>query len=1070
MSGATVSSRRRQLARAVVKAKTLEARREAAAALSNYIDMEEGWVPPIRNLGLDGTFKREKSKTKSRRAEKGRSRRGRKPLGNLNNMDRISARRVLVKAARDLERRTVGRLIEDRETKAKIRNGAPLTPVGQKSVVPKTLEEYEAAGLAELLEGYTSPEPVVSSPTKSKSLQRVLLEMRENSASQHWRGEARGTENKSKSKVKSSDSAWMRAPKGVVSGATPGSAPGSSRPVDEKGTSGVSLATSRSSASAVESEVTSSERSVESQTSLPPVPNIKIGATELDHAETASVAGSDASSLTEGSEFDYAQPYLRRPELLGVPLPSTIDALSFAGLAPGAAFFGQFLNGGILQNCLSDPSLCFPDTLVRLHVGGKFRWVWIEAGAQSAEEIMYLDRPLAVRREHIIARLCGGWNMERNGRTRSSPPKDGSVKNEALLLDSSDPHPLAVFKRSTGIASADTHVLFHRDDVVEYMKEIFSTGTKEVGGKDKCQGLSARSRSNISCLILQRFVGGRVAENVGSSVPLALTRKKNARLKHQHAKGESWISKDDPVTRLVRVRSRCGRGSATVWTIEGGGEISLKMATRNARISADAGCSQVSGSRPQTVASGGSSESVTASTRVATAQVAPGSEAGMLSMTPVHLVSSQDPMCRVLRQDSLAARQTAIGPAVSLVRSLVHLLSETYPRLLFSELTADYVPDRANPGQFWLLQIKGFRAKGPPSALPPAEKSSEAALGAAAVALATSRRILRSAPSGQSTGTFPSLSTVRGDRAGFQSAWRAQNDGRRGSAARRRRRDGTEKQSKKNPHRRPVSSQALRDLSSKRGFRTKKCLGDYCGAGEADKGGQSYQVGARILFKSIAEDRVQARPGDDLPARFRARMYDEVAVCAACFEEYSRRDTERAKALAQAQARARAFVVASEAKYAKFQGKGTRRKVNPANSGLIKRYEARRAQEKRAKQDMLEQGRKDKELRKLQLQTKRKDMRKSLKNSSHEVENGDLNPRGSSLLAAGDRAGQSEKECVECAQNDEGAVQQQQQQQLDDDINQCLLCGAGVAQCRCSLTPRPEVRALMSRVDTAFFS
>ena len=63
------SSRRRQLARAVVKAKTLEARREAAAVLSNYIDMEEGWVPPIPNLGLDGTFKREngaKTKTKTK--------------------------------------------------------------------------------------------------------------------------------------------------------------------------------------------------------------------------------------------------------------------------------------------------------------------------------------------------------------------------------------------------------------------------------------------------------------------------------------------------------------------------------------------------------------------------------------------------------------------------------------------------------------------------------------------------------------------------------------------------------------------------------------------------------------------------------------------------------------------------------------------------------------------------------------------------------------------------------------------------------------------------------------------
>ena len=53
----------------------------------------------------------------------------------------------------------------------------------------------------------------------------------------------------------------------------------------------------------------------------------------------------------------------------------------------------------------------------------------------------------------------------------------------------------------------------------------------------------------------------------------------------------------------------------------------------------------------------------------------------------------------------------------------------------------------------------------------------------------------------------------------------------------------------------------------------------------------------KLTFKSIAEDRVKARPGDSLPPRYRARMYDEIHVCNTCFEEYSRRDGERAKAL-----------------------------------------------------------------------------------------------------------------------------------------------------------------------------
>jgi hypothetical protein len=1088
------SSRRRQLARAVVKAKTLEARREAAAVLSNYIDMEEGWVPPIPNLGLDGTFKREngaktKTKTKSQGTKKGRNRpAGRMALGNLKNMDRISARRGLVSAARDLERRTVGRLVEDRETKAKIRSGAPLTPVGQKSAVPKTLEEYEAAGLAELLEGYASPEPILSSPTKSRSLQQVLSEMQRDAASQHWGRDMQNRENKSKNKCKPGDPAWMRAPEEAVARTVPGSASGTSGSVGANDTFSVSFISSRSFAPAADmspgsaaatsaaisaaisattpAATSAAATSAGRQTSLPLVPNIKIRDPDPDHhaGGTASVAGSDASSLGDGSGFDYyMQPFLRRPELLGVAHTSASDAATFAGLAPGSAFYGQFLNGGMLQNRLGDPCLCFPDTLVRLHVGGKFRWIWIEAGAQSAEEILYLDRPLAVRREHIIARICGGWNSDDHPRTRDSSVSDAAEKNETLHRHSAATRPLAVFKRSTGITSADTNVLFHREDVVERMKEIFSTNTQAGGSREDHEILSAFPHSDTSSLVLQRFVGGRVVESDSAATA---PRKKNATRKLQQTPAkENWINKDDAITRLVRVRSRCGRGNATVWTISGGGDIALKMATQCEHTPAGAVSVSVPELRPCTTALYGLPSS--ASTAAATAGVVPGSEAGMLSMTPVHLVSAHDPMCHVLRQDSLAARQTAMGPTVSLVRSLVHLLSETYPRLLFSELTADYVPDRSNPGQFWLLQIKGFRAKGPPSALPPAEKSSEAALGAAAVALATSRSALRSAPSGRNGGSFPSLPTVRGSSAGrgsFQSAWGARSDSSGGSAARRRRKGGIAKQSMKNVSKRPATSQALRDVKLKQKRKPKKCPGDYCCSGGAKKEAQSHQVDARILFKSIAEDRVQVRPGDYLPARFRARMYDEVVVCGACFEEYSRKDAERAKALAQVQVRACAFVVASEAKYAKFQGKGTGGKLNPVKSMLIKRYEARRVEEKRAKQDMLEQGRKEKGLRKMRVQAYRKKMRQD----SLEVLEKGVNSHGTSVQIAADIVGRElEKENVGCKPDDED---DRLQQQLEDDVNQCLLCGAVVTQCKCSLTPRPEVRALMSRVDTAFFS
>merc|ERR1711871_201459 len=80
-------------------------------------------------------------------------------------------------------------------------------------------------------------------------------------------------------------------------------------------------------------------------------------------------------------------------------------------------------------------------------------------------------------------------------------------------------------------------------------------------------------------------------------------------------------------------------------------------------------------------------------------------------------------------------------------------------------------------------------------------------------------------------------------------------------------------------------------------------------------------------------------------------MYDEVSVCSTCFEEYSRKDKERAAALEHVQARTRALLAASNAKYAKFQGKGSLRKIHPSKSRLIARYEARRQQKQPPKRD-----------------------------------------------------------------------------------------------------------------------
>ena len=1039
------SSRRRQLARAVVKAQTLEARREAAAALSNLIDMEEGWVPPIPNLGLDSAYSVTSTRkfTSSRRVENAKSkarsniskhsikastqkkserknyvssgRKGRVALGSLNNMDPISARQILVKAARDLEHRTVGRLVEDRETKAKIRNGAPLTPVGKQSLVPKTLEEYEAAGISELLEGYMSPEPTLSSPGKSESLQKVLSEMQSDSKSEHWSGDSSKHRKKTRAKVRKLGCDEHNPTKPISN-------------LVEK----VPILTKRAKEFVLSSEPNLGSMSQQSsdsvmQNQLPNVPKINIDNKDDDRASTAR---SDTSSGTRG-EFDYSQHFLHEPRLLGVKPSHDGETNMFIGLAPCSAFFGQFLNGGALQDRLSDPALCFPDTLVRICVNGNFRWVWIEHGVSRAEEIVYEDESFCGRREHILACLCGGNRLYLEvDKTEPSSNSFGAAMRGSMP-DTASMSPLAVLKRSTGTHSAETKALFGEKDIKCCLQEMFSHTVEDAEAIDENPSAFHNS-SATSCLVLQKYVGGCVREYLQD--PETKDDKKFDRASGKH----EWFKADDSVSRLVRVRSRCGRGSATVWTIEGGGNIALSTSSipnLNCAFNSDTSCDALS--------RGISSRS----------KVVPGSEAGIASMNPVHLVSAHDPCCRVKRYDSLAARQTRIGQAVSLVRSLVHLLSDTYSRLMFSELTADYIPDKAVPGKFWLIQIKAFRAKGPASALPPAERSSKAALGAAAVALATSRSALRSAPSGRIGAVNSSLPLLGGSltcRQGIlQNAWRtgsskhkikARNDSKDHAI-----RNGI--RGKKGYGGRPASSMALRESypKSKNNIDRKsfKCPGNYCAA-SGKPGDESCEAHTTILFKSIAEDRVRGRPGESLPPRYRARMYDEVTVCSNCFKEYTHRDLERSKALARAQARAKQLVIASEAKYAKFIGKGPRGKVNPANSTLIKRYEAQRAKEKNAKQQILKESLEEKKLKSKTGQRQRK-LKQTTLSTTSKTEN----------LAIVDVATkETQKNSVD----------------HDDDENQCLLCGAGIAECKCSLSPRPEVRALMNRVDARFFS
>ena len=112
-SGSTMlnDSVHRKLARKICQATSLVERRKYATQLSIHLDRDSGWQAPVKMTNK--SFQQRKSAPSS---------------ANIENMNPIESRRMIKKAVKDLEQRTVLRLKEDRTTKAILRARGTLRP------------------------------------------------------------------------------------------------------------------------------------------------------------------------------------------------------------------------------------------------------------------------------------------------------------------------------------------------------------------------------------------------------------------------------------------------------------------------------------------------------------------------------------------------------------------------------------------------------------------------------------------------------------------------------------------------------------------------------------------------------------------------------------------------------------------------------------------------------------------------------------------------------------------------------------------------------------------------------
>ena len=410
--------------------------------------------------------------------------------------------------------------------------------------------------------------------------------------------------------------------------------------------------------------------------------------------------------------------------------------------------------------------------------------------------------------------------------------------------------------------------------------------------------------------------------------------------------------------------------------------------------------------------------------------------------------------------------------AIGRTRKLVHLLSSTYTKLQLVELTCDFIYD----GKKWILiNVHGFKVKGlgcsSSTQRRAASKSrSTSSVNSARVLNASNKRRQQLSP----TKRAQTASSVRLGMTTLPSLLAAANG---------------EPVALRHDHaerRRPATTGSM--IKNKT-----RCVGKYChmltvpSQKERTKVKHNSRAATvtmqppkgvamcSLLYKSIVEDKCQGTTS--IMPRDRAIMYTTVLVCKSCHIQYTTKDQEREKIRAKANVRAQRMLKLANQKYQKY-GSGAE-KIKAGASRVEMLYE--KSKEKLKLPPSLSAALRGEKLSKNEMQSLVKQYSAS-SGGGDDASSSACNTKIKSVMTTED-ANDAEAEHVfeqeyaaTAAMEDVNATAYTQNQLLhtigeddDNDNNVCLLCEEGVDACKCELSPRVDVRALIGRVVPDMF-
>jgi len=268
-----------------------------------------------------------------------------------------------------------------------------------------------------------------------------------------------------------------------------------------------------------------------------------------------------------------------------------------------------------------------------------------------------------------------------------------------------------------------------------------------------------------------------------------------------------------------------------------------------------------------------------------------------------------------------------------------------------------------------------------------------------------------------------------------------------------------------------------------------RCPGKYC---DKKKKSEENKTMSSILYKSLVEDKYEGKIKDNRMTRGdRAKLYTTVSVCESCYIQYIEKDRVRAKIKNISNERAEKMLAMATQKYQKY-GSGAP-KIKPGSSRVEKLYEKEKQKyalppslrailrrEKISESDATCtidttcttttcDGKKI-----IEDMTIIAAAQKQEENEPSEM----IDEVTRRVRAAMEEKKEFDKEYPGTAAMEEIDIQVLLQENKNitensdsdcDDDNICLLCSEDVNVCKCNLSPRVDVRALIGRVIPDLF-